>query len=147
MRRFSRTVALAAALTMVAPTVAQADDREPAPSRQGVNRFMDSGHAVWAYTPTWIRSLALCVARHESIMAGHYNADNSRSTASGRYQMLQSTWDGNARWAKWKGRYVARAYVGTPASSVAPWIQDVVFIHSIRHGGIKAWHGTWCPGT
>ena len=147
MRHFGRTVAVAAMLTVAAPTVAHADDRAPAPSRQGVNRFMDSGHAVWARTPGWIRSLALCVARHESIMAGHYKANNSRSTASGRYQLLQSTWDGNARWARWRGQFVARPFVGRPASDAAPWIQDVVFIHSIRNGGIKAWHGTWCPGT
>jgi muramidase (phage lysozyme) len=108
---------------------------------------MDSGHAVWWKTPRWIRDLGLCIRRHESINAGHYKADNGTSTASGAYQMIQATWDGNARYARWKGHYVARPYVGKPASSAPQWVQDVVFIHSIERGGIKAWHGTWCPGT
>ena len=35
----------------------------------------------------------------------------------------------------------------TIARHAPPRVQDAVFIHSIEQGGIKAWHGTWCPGT
>ncbi len=140
-----RRVTIAAVMLLLTPTgVAVADERGPSVSRGGVGRYLDSGHRFWSTVPTWIRSLGLCVARHESIMAGHYNANNSRSAASGRYQMLQSTWDGNARWARLGGSFPARKFVGRPASDAPAWVQDLVFVHSIRHGGIKAWRGTGC---
>jgi muramidase (phage lysozyme) len=102
---------------------------------------------VWAEQPGWLWSLSRCIRNHESINVGHYQAENPVSTAAGAYQYIQSTWDGNARWAKWNGRYVARKYVGKPASHAPAWVQDVVFIHTISRGGIKAWNGTGCPGT
>ena len=107
--------------------------------------YRDSHHAVWDHTPRWIRDLGKCIRHHESINAGHYRADNPKSTASGAYQMINSTWQGNAKWATWRGDRVARTY--KTAASAPRWVQDVVFIHSIRNGGIKAWHGTGCPGT
>lgn len=120
--------------------------RDQRPSRGGAGRFLDSNHpAVWRGVPTWIRSLGLCIRKHESIMAGHYAAHSGRSSAAGAYQFLDGTWRGNAKWTKVAGRYVARGY---PAANLAPaWVQDAVFVHSIRHGGIKNWHGTLCPGT
>lgn len=133
------------ALVTAAAMMLPADDgRQVKPSR-GTARFMDSGHVVWASTPKWIRELSLCIRKHESIEAGHYKAENPTSSAAGAYQMLSSTWLGNAKWAKWKGRYVARGYA--TASSAPAWVQDVVFIHSVERGGIKAWRGTDCPGT
>lgn len=134
-----------AAMIMSGTSVAQADDRDPAPSRQMANRFMDSGHMIWAKTPAWIRHLSLCIRKHESINAGHYTAHNGTSSAAGAYQFLDGTWQGNAKWAKWNGKYVARQY---KAANHAPaWVQDIVFIHSIKRGGIRAWNGTGCPGT
>lgn len=132
------------ALTVVLALPANDDSRQVSPSR-GVSRFMDSGHPVWASTPRWIRELSLCIRRHESITSGHYKAENPTSTAAGAYQMLSTTWLGNAKWAKWRGEYVARPYA--TASAAPAWVQDVVFIHSIKQGGIKAWQGTGCPGT
>lgn len=121
------------------------DDRQVAPSR-GAARYMDSNHAVWSDTPRWIRELSLCIRRHESITAGHYKAVNGQgSSAAGAYQFLRGTWQGNAKWAKWRGQYVARPYA--TADAAPAWVQDVVFIHSIERGGIKAWRGTDCPGT
>lgn len=126
-------------------------DREWAnsrPNRGGVPVWLDSGvETVWAGVPTWIRSLGRCIRLHESFNVGHYGADNGTSTASGGYQFLQATWDGNARWTKVVGKYVARPFVGRPASAAPAWVQDAVFVHSIRGGGIKAWNGTGCPGT
>lgn len=108
--------------------------------------YRDSGHLeVWSGVPKWIRELGLCIRRHESINAGHYRAHNGTSSAAGAYQMLDRFWRGNAKWAKHDGRYVARHY---QAANHAPaWVQDVVFIHSIRNGGSSAWRGTGCPGT
>ena len=124
---------------------APAGDREPAPSRSAASRYMDSGHDVWGDTPRWIRDLSLCIRKHESLTAGHYKAHNGTSSAAGAYQFLDGTWQGNAKWAKWRGEYVARKY---KAANHAPaWVQDVVFVHSITNGGIKAWRGTGCAGT
>lgn len=110
-----------------------------------VNEWRDSGHRVWDRTPRWIRDLGECIRRHESWNIGMYTAQNPVSTASGAYQFLDSTWQGNAKWAKFGGEYVARDYV--KARHAPPHVQDIVFIHSIQRGGIKAWRGTGCPGT
>lgn len=110
---------------------------------ENIMRWHDSGHQVWATAPNWIRELGMCIRNHES--HHNYRAENPSSTASGAYQFLAGTWQGNAQWAKWHGKFVARTY--KTAGDAPKWVQDVVFIHSIKHGGIKAWHGTWCPGT
>ena len=88
----------------------------------------------------------MCIRHHESIRAGHYRARNA-SGAGGAYQFMPSTFAGNARYTVVNGKHIARAYAHTNPSRVPAFIQDAVFIHAIRHGGIKAWHGTWCPGT
>lgn len=125
------SLVLTAALT-VAPAAA------PSSTQWG-----DSNHPVWQSAPGWVRSLGKCIRAHES---GHdYKAENPTSTAAGGYQMLVKMWRGNAKWAKWQGKYVARGYA--EASDAPKWVQDVVFVHSIKNGGIKHWHGTWCPGT
>ena len=108
------------------------------------NKWMDSGNVVWNSAPRWIRDLGLCIRRHESIQAGHYNAENPISTASGAYQFLDGTWVGNNRYTKVNGKRVPQY---RHASDAPSWVQDAVFIHAIKHGGIKAWHGTYCPGT
>lgn len=106
--------------------------------------YRDSAHPeVWRGVPKWIRDLGLCIRRHES--KHDYRAHNKSSSAAGGYQMLDAFWQGNARWATWQGKRVAARY---KAANHAPaWIQDVVFIHSIKRGGASAWRGTGCPGT
>ncbi len=109
------------------------------------SEWRDSGvQEVWNKTDDWVRDFGLCVRRHESLNAGHYKANNPTSTASGAYQFLQSTWDGNARWATVAGQRVAVRYVGKPASSAPDWIQDAVFVHSVNNGGVLNWRGTNC---
>jgi hypothetical protein len=131
--------ALAVAALLHLPT----DHRTPQPSRSVVNRFMDSGDPrVWRGVPTWIRSLSLCIRRHESIRAGHYRAHNGHSSAAGAYQMLTPLWRGAARWTP-----LAKPWAHLSANRAPAYAQDATFIHIIRGGGIHAWRGTGCPGT
>lgn len=102
------------------------------------NRYQDSGHDIWDTAPKWVRELGACIRKHES--NHRYTAQNPVSSAAGAYQFLTATWQGNAKWVKGAGQYMI-------ARHAPPRVQDAVFIHSIEQGGIKAWHGTWCPGT
>lgn len=82
-----------------------------------------------------------CVRHHESDRSSYpftrgYAARNPRSTASGAYQFLNSTW-----------RVVsARAgHPGYPTAASAPWwVQDAVALHTVNHGGRGHWNGTGC---
>ena len=94
----------------------------------------------WDRVPRWVKELAECVIRHESLNAGHYMAENPTSTASGAYQMIDSTWRGNAKWVKGAAQYSRAKYA-------PPVVQDRVFIHSILAGGASNWRGTGCPTT
>ena len=86
------------------------------------------------------RQFLACVAQHES--HGNPRAQDPRSTASGRYSFIDSTWLGVAKWAKWDDFYPARPY---PKARLAPaWVQDLAALHVVRHGGFHAWHGTGC---
>lgn len=110
------------------------------------NKWRDSGvPAVWSGVPLWIRNLGLCIRTHESIDAGHYLAENGGphggSSAAGAYQIIDSTWQGVVKWVRVLGRPVP---VTSHASYSAPWVQDAVFVHMIRHGGVLAWRGTHC---
>ncbi len=113
------------------------------PNRGGVGRFMDTNvREVWEGVPLSVRSFLSCVAAHESSHSPW--AENPTSTASGKYQFLQDTWDGNARWAKVDGKFVARPYVGQPASEAPAWVQEAVAIHAVLNDGWKNWKGTNC---
>lgn len=88
------------------------------------------------------RAFLACIAHRES--RNNHKAQNRRSTASGTYQFLRSTWKGNAKYAKWKGTYPARRY--DEAHQAPPWIQHLVALHSIRRGGWMHWYyeGSHC---
>lgn len=104
------------------------------------NRYQDSGHFAWDTAPTWVRELAACIRTHES--RHDYRAHNATSSAAGAYQFLDGTWQGNAKWTKYQGKYVAKQY---KAANHAPaYIQDLVFMHSIDEGGVLNWKGTHC---
>ncbi len=67
-----------------------------------------------------------CIQGHESRHAGGYLAKNRRSTASGAYQFLNSTW----RWLSKKA-----GYPGYPtARSAPPAVQDQVAWYGVRRG-------------
>lgn len=77
-----------------------------------------------------------CIRRHESDRAGGYTAQNRRSSASGAYQFIDSTWR------------TAAARAGHPGYSramYAPWyVQDAVALYTINHGGRSHWNGSGC---
>lgn len=77
-----------------------------------------------------------CIRRHESDSAGGYSAQNARSSASGAYQFIDSTWRSVS----------ARAgYPGYARAKYAPWfVQDAVALHTINHGGRSHWRGSGC---
>lgn len=67
-----------------------------------------------------------CVRAHESDTAGGYSAQNPTSSASGAYQIIDSTW-GN--------------YMGYPTAASAPaWVQDKRANELPR----SAWNGSGC---
>lgn len=103
------------------------------------NKWQDSGF-VWTGQSTKVRDLAACIRQHES--KHNYKAHNAHSSAAGAYQFLDSTWQGNAKWAKYRGEYIARTYKA--ANHAPPYVQDIVFLHSIKHGGRDNWVGTNC---
>lgn len=129
--------------------VAESEWRVQRPSRGGAGMFLDSNvPSVWAGVPDRVRAIWLCIRKHESINAGHYSArypDRRVSSASGAGQWLRSTWLGVARWVRVDGVFVARPYA---EAALAPaWVQDAAFVHVYRHGGLRMWRGTGCPGT
>lgn len=125
------------------PTI---EHRVESPSRGGVGRYLDSNvSSVWNNVPTEARMIWLCIRKHESILWGHYRAENDHSSASGAGQWLNGTWDGIKEWVKVQGKFVARQY--DEAKDAPAWVQDAAFIHVYNHGGLKMWHGTWCSGT
>lgn len=119
---------------------------EQRPSRGGVGRFQDSNVPdVWAGVPDRVRSIWLCIRNHESRHSGHYTAENPVSTASGAGQWLFGTWSGVKKWVKVDGEFVARSY--REAKDAPAWVQDAAFVHVYKHGGLRMWRGTGCPGT
>ena len=84
----------------------------------------------------------ICIRRHESDRGGAplhirgYQAQNPKSTASGAYQFLDSTW---------KGASARAGYPGYARAKYAPWyVQDAVAYHVIKTGGKSAWNGSGC---
>ena len=103
--------------------------------------YMDTNmKQVWKAVPPDIRRFLSCVAEHESSHSPW--AENPISTASGKYQFLDGTWQGNAQYTKVDGKFVARKY--ERASDAPAWVQEAVAIHSIEHGGWSNWNGTGC---
>ena len=82
-----------------------------------------------------------CVRRHESDRGawphtGGYGAQNPRSSASGAYQFLDSTW---------RNVSVRSGNPGYSRAAHAPWyVQDAVALWLYNNGGRSAWNGTGC---
>ena len=126
---------LAAAIVILIPR-----ETPQQPSKAMPNMYQDSGHFAWSGEPIWVRELAACIRTHES--RHDYRAHNATSSAAGAYQFLDGTWQGNAKWTKYQGEYIATKY---KAANHAPaYIQDLVFMHSIDEGGVLNWRGTHC---
>lgn len=82
-----------------------------------------------------------CIRRHESDRGAYphtngYAAKNPRSTASGAYQFLNSTW---------RNVSVAAGHPGYASARQAPWyVQDAVAYWVIRNQGTAPWRGSGC---
>ncbi len=82
-----------------------------------------------------------CVRHHESDRgpAPHtngYGEDNPRSSASGAYQFLDSTW---------RNVSVRSGHGGYARALHAPWyVQDAVAMWTLRNVGTSPWAGTGC---
>ena len=60
----------------------------------------DSPRNVLATATKAERQFLACVRERES--GGNPRARNPRSSAAGLYQFLTATWQGNAKWARWR---------------------------------------------
>lgn len=82
-----------------------------------------------------------CVRRHESDRGSFphddgYGAKNPRSSASGAYQFLDSTW---------RNVSARSGHRGYAKANHAPWyVQDAVALWLYNNGGRSAWRGTGC---
>jgi hypothetical protein len=82
-----------------------------------------------------------CIRHHESDRGAYphtngYAAENPRSSASGAYQYIDSTWRTVSAQAGHPG-YARAKYA--PA-----WVQDAVTLWVYDHGGAGHWRGTGC---
>ena len=82
-----------------------------------------------------------CVRHHESDRGAYphingYGAQNPRSSASGAYQFIDSTW---------RNVSARSGHGGYPTAASAPWyVQDAVALWLYNNGGKSAWNGTGC---
>ena len=82
-----------------------------------------------------------CVRHHESDRGAYphvngYGAQNPRSSASGAYQFIDSTW---------RNVSARSGHGGYARASSAPWhVQDAVALWMYNNGGRSAWAGTGC---
>ncbi len=87
-------------------------------------------------------SFLACVRHHESDRdgpspyIGGYQAQNPRSSASGAYQFLDSTWRNVSRDAGHPGY--------TRAKHAPDWVQDAVALWTLQNVGKSPWAGTGC---
>ena len=125
------TIALLFAASCTPKEVAQFKALNPA-QQAAVIAHLQTKAAPPAHTPPG--GFLACVRRHES--GGNYQAKNPRSTASGAYQFLDSTWRTMSARAGHGGYPTAR--------SAPPWVQDAVAIYTVNSGWRSAWNGTGC---
>lgn len=94
--------------------------------------------SAWTKYPAWVESFALCVAKHESMSAGLWTAQNPVSSASGAFQYIDSSWVAYSRSAG-LGGYSRAKYA-------PPVVQARVFAHTVTEYGLYPWKGTNCGG-
>jgi hypothetical protein len=78
-----------------------------------------------------------CVIRHESARSGGPNAENRRSSASGLFQFLDSTFQHYARHVPSARKYKHASHA--PAS-----VQWEVALLAVKWHGVGNWKGTHC---
>lgn len=128
---------------VAAPVAAVVTPREERASRSSsrlkVSKSWSRGD--WKRWPVRFERAALCIARHESINAGLWKAENPVSSASGAFQIIDSTWRVFQERANVKPRNrTAHASDAPPRRQARVW-------HVVWPTGKHHWRGTNCPGT
>jgi hypothetical protein len=92
---------------------------------------------VWAKFDPEVERFALCVAHHESWLAGLWTARNPHNSASGAFQYIDSSWRVQSRRAGVTG--YARAYQAPPDAQALTFAVNVSKYHAW-----SSWNGTNC---
>jgi hypothetical protein len=136
-----RTGVVAGVLTLVAAASAcQPNAVVSVVGQLGANS-VDQAVIDQARRQTQLHPFLTCVRQHESDRGPYphingYRAKNPRSTASGAYQFLDTTWRNVA--PKVGGGQYARAM------DAPTWVQDDAAMWMINNGWKSAWNGTGC---
>jgi hypothetical protein len=136
-----RTGVVAGVLTLVAAASAcQPNAVVSIVGQLGANS-VDQAVIDQARRETQLHPFLTCVRQHESDRGPYphingYRAKNPRSTASGAYQFLDTTWRNVA--PKVGGGQSARAM------DAPTWVQDDAAMWMINNGWKSAWNGTGC---
>lgn len=106
-----------------------------------VSVLVPAGVAAAAPTNVQMHPFLVCVRHHESDRGAFpyvngYRAKNPRSTASGAYQFLNSSWRNLSRRAGLPG--------WSRAMDAPPAVQDAVAYWTLTHYGKSPWRGTGC---
>lgn len=139
-----RVLVLFAALAAVLTTACNPEVWESLTPEQQADVLADAARkdAAKAAPDRSMHPFLVCVRHHESDRGPHphkagYTAENPRSSASGAYQFIDSTWRNASRAAGHPG--YARA------KHAPPHVQDAVAYHvAIVQNGRSHWNGTGC---
>lgn len=130
--RHQAEVAAAEAQAAVDAAAARAAAEEAAARPTTTREASSSGNGVGAQpaTPGSYEDTLACIKHHESDTSGGYSAQNPNSTASGAYQVLDTTWNGYAGYAR--------------AIDAPPEVQDQWAREAIDASGTRPWNGSGC---
>lgn len=115
--------------------------------------------------PAEWREFTLCISKRESGYGRHpdkskaYKARNPKSSASGRYQFLDTSWRDGASWNVFKrlvsfgydratAKWVRQRLAETPISQWRPVYQDIAYAETLLSGegqGWRHWHLAGSP--
>lgn len=110
----------------------QADDGSVAPPE--IVEWLEQQPGRWP-TDNEAMTLSACESGGSVYGQFNYNAKNRLSTASGRWQFLDTTW--TSQILRMPEQLHQWAYA--PARSAPHWVQDAAFIHHFKLNGSRPW--------